>query len=156
MNKYLTSHEWSVIEEGFHPTRQKACESLFSLGNGHMGQRANFEESYSGESLQGSYIAGIYYPDKTRVGWWKNGYPEYFAKVLNSPNWIGIDVTVERRRPRSCDLRGARVSPRTQHEGRRRCRAASWRRRPGGGTVRVEALRFLSMATPRLAWCTTR
>ncbi|MCL4156382.1 UNVERIFIED_CONTAM: hypothetical protein GTU68_013389 [Idotea baltica] len=59
-----------------------------------MGQRANFEEAYSGETFQGSYIAGVYYPDKTRVGWWKNGYPEYFAKVLNAPNWIGINVTV--------------------------------------------------------------
>ena len=55
-----------------------------------MGQRANFEEDYTGETLQGSYIAGVYYPDKTRVGWWKNGYPEYFAKVLNATNWIGL------------------------------------------------------------------
>jgi maltose phosphorylase len=44
--------------------------------------------------FQGSYIAGIYYPDKTKVGWWKNGYPEYFAKVLNAPNWIGIDIEI--------------------------------------------------------------
>jgi maltose phosphorylase len=22
----------------------------------------------------------------------ENGYPEYFAKVLNAPNWIGIDI----------------------------------------------------------------
>ncbi len=36
----------------------------------------------------------MYYPDKTRVGWWKNGYPEYFAKVLNAPNWIGINVLI--------------------------------------------------------------
>jgi maltose phosphorylase len=36
-----------------------------------MGQRANFEESYTGKNFQGSYIAGIYYPDKTKVGWWK-------------------------------------------------------------------------------------
>ncbi len=90
-NHYLTD-EWSVIEEGFDPTLQECSESIFSLGNGHMGQRANFEEKYSGESLQGSYIAGIYYPDKTRVGWWKNGYPEYFAKVPNASNWIGISV----------------------------------------------------------------
>ena len=66
-----------------------------SLGNGKMGQRANFEECFTGHSFQGSYIAGVYYPDKTRVGWWKNGYPEYFAKVLNSVNWIGIDVEVK-------------------------------------------------------------
>ena len=35
-----------------------------------------------------------YYPDKTRVGWWKNGYPEYFAKIINSTNWIGINITI--------------------------------------------------------------
>ncbi|SMO67204.1 maltose phosphorylase [Saccharicrinis carchari] len=95
MKKYLRPDEWCVIEEGFDPANHRASESIFSIGNGKMGQRANFEEKYSGSSLQGSYVAGVYYPDKTRVGWWKNGYPEYFAKVLNSPNWIGINVHVD-------------------------------------------------------------
>ncbi|SEB48901.1 maltose phosphorylase [Tenacibaculum sp. MAR_2009_124] len=91
---YILSNEWSIIEEGFDKNRVKSSESLFSIGNGAMGQRANFEEDYTGNTFQGSYIAGVYYPDKTRVGWWKNGYPEYFAKVLNAPNWIGIHVKV--------------------------------------------------------------
>ena len=91
---YIIPNEWSIIEEGFNPDNVKASESIFSIGNGAMGQRANFEEHYSGPTFQGSYIAGVYYPDKTRVGWWKNGYPEYFAKVLNAPSWIGIDVNV--------------------------------------------------------------
>jgi len=91
---YIVPDNWSIIEEGFDAERVKSSESLFSIGNGAMGQRANFEESYSGHTFQGSYIAGIYYPDKTKVGWWKNGYPEYFAKVLNAPNWIGIDITI--------------------------------------------------------------
>ena len=91
---YIKPDNWSIIEEGFDVERVKSSESLFSIGNGAMGQRANFEETYSGETFQGSYIAGIYYPDKTKVGWWKNGYPEYFAKVLNAPNWIGIDVEI--------------------------------------------------------------
>ncbi len=94
MKKYIKEDEWSIIEEGFNPDLHKSSESLFSLGNGHMGQRANFEEHYSGPTLQGHYVAGIYYPDKTKVGWWKNGYPEYFAKVLNAPSWIGIDIQV--------------------------------------------------------------
>ena len=94
MNEYLKPDEWCIIEEGFNPKNQRSSESIFSLGNGHIGQRANFEEKYSGDSLQGNYIAGIYYPDKTKVGWWKNGYPEYFAKVLNAPNWIGINFKV--------------------------------------------------------------
>ncbi|MEM9142304.1 MAG: glycoside hydrolase family 65 protein [Bacteroidota bacterium] len=91
---YIQPNEWSVIEEGFAADNVKSSESLFSLGNGAMGQRANFEEQYTGPTFQGSYIAGVYYPDKTRVGWWKNGYPEYFAKVLNAPNWIGIHILV--------------------------------------------------------------
>jgi len=91
---YIKPDNWSVIEEGFDAERVKSSESLFSIGNGAMGQRANFEETYTGETFQGSYIAGIYYPDKTKVGWWKNGYPEYFAKVLNAPNWIGIDIEI--------------------------------------------------------------
>lgn len=92
---YIKPDNWSIIEEGFVKERVEASESLFSIGNGAMGQRANFEEQYTGQTLQGSYIAGVYYPDKTKVGWWKNGYPEYFAKVLNSPNWIGINVFVD-------------------------------------------------------------
>ncbi|WP_268223479.1 glycoside hydrolase family 65 protein [Sinomicrobium oceani] len=91
---YIIPEAWSIVEEGFDKERVKSSESLFSIGNGAMGQRANFEETYSGPTFQGSYIAGVYYPDKTRVGWWKNGYPEYFAKVLNAPNWIGVDVGI--------------------------------------------------------------
>ncbi|MFN3641010.1 MAG: glycoside hydrolase family 65 protein, partial [Flavobacterium sp.] len=91
---YIVPDNWSIIEEGFEQERVKSSESLFSIGNGAMGQRANFEEHYSGKTFQGSYIGGVYYPDKTKVGWWKNGYPEYFAKVLNAPSWIGINVII--------------------------------------------------------------
>ncbi|MBC7744813.1 MAG: glycoside hydrolase family 65 protein [Flavobacterium sp.] len=95
MKNYIKTDEWSIIEEGFDPALNKISESIFSLGNGRMGQRANFEETYTGETLPGNYIAGVYYPDKTRVGWWKNGYPEYFAKVLNAANWIGINIRID-------------------------------------------------------------
>jgi len=106
MNSCYKLDEWQIIEEGFHPDRNRESESIFSIGNGYMGQRANFEEQYSGDSLQGTYVAGVYYPDKTRVGWWKNGYPEYFAKVLNAPKWIGIDITVNGQ---PVDLATARI-----------------------------------------------
>jgi maltose phosphorylase len=97
MNNCYKKNEWLIIEEGFHPGLNRESESIFSIGNGYMGQRANFEEQYLGDSLVGSYVAGVYYPDKTRVGWWKNGYPEYFAKVLNAPKWIGINVAVNNK-----------------------------------------------------------
>lgn len=91
----LVTDPWRIVEADFDPARVEAAESLFALGNGVMGGRANFEERYSGPSLQGNYIGGVYYPDKTRVGWWKNGYPEYFAKVLNAAFWIGVDVGID-------------------------------------------------------------
>ena len=68
---YYKIDPWKIIEDGFNKSKVRASESIFSLGNGSMGQRANFEEQYSGKTYQGSYIAGVYYPDKTRVGWWK-------------------------------------------------------------------------------------
>ena len=95
MKNYIIHDEWSIIEEGFHPEENEVTESLMSLGNGRMGQRGNFEERYSGKSLQGNYIAGVWFPDKTRVGWWKNGYPNYFAKVINATNWLGIDIEID-------------------------------------------------------------
>lgn len=94
MKDYIQHDPWKIIEPGFHPDYNEITESLMSLGNGRIGQRGNFEETYSGKTLSGNYVAGVYYPDKTRVGWWKNGYPDYFAKVLNACNWIGIDVKI--------------------------------------------------------------
>ena len=44
---YIQPDNWSIIEEGFDVERVKSSESLFSIGNGAMGQRANFEESYT-------------------------------------------------------------------------------------------------------------
>ncbi|MCL6523874.1 MAG: glycoside hydrolase family 65 protein [Thermoflavifilum sp.] len=95
METFITADPWKIIQEEFDPAKQLIAESLFSIGNGHMGQRGNFEEKYSGPSLQGHYIGGVYYPDRTRVGWWKNGYPEYFAKVLNAPAWIQIFLQID-------------------------------------------------------------
>ena len=43
---YIIPDNWSIIEEGFDALRIESSESLFSIGNGAMGQRANFEEHY--------------------------------------------------------------------------------------------------------------
>jgi len=95
MRKYFEVDEWKVIENGFDKDYNRVTESVMSLGNGHMGLRGNFAEKYSGDTLQGTYIAGVYYPDKTIVGWWKNGYPEYFAKIANATNFIGLDLKID-------------------------------------------------------------
>jgi maltose phosphorylase len=94
MKNHIKHHPWEIIEDGFNTEFNRVSESLFSIGNGKFGQRGNFEETFTGDSLVGNYVAGVYYPDKTRVGWWKNGYPEYFAKVLNAPNWTKLSIKI--------------------------------------------------------------
>ncbi|MBT8186861.1 MAG: glycoside hydrolase family 65 protein [Croceitalea sp.] len=142
---YIQPNPWSIIEEGFDPEKVKSSESLFSIGNGAMGQRANFEEDFSGETFQGSYIAGVYYPDKTRVGWWKNGYPEYFAKVLNAPNWIGIKVFVN---DQAFDLHQCKQ---IKHYRRELNMQEGWYQRsftatmPNGVEIGINTTRFLSL-----------
>jgi maltose phosphorylase len=149
MKSFYKKDAWKIIEEGFHPEKNRESESIFSIGNGYMGQRANFEEHYSGDSLQGSYVAGVYYPDKTRVGWWKNGYPEYFAKVLNAPNWIGIDLSVNGK---MVDLATSKISSFTRildmKEGylERSFRVIVKENK----TLEINTRRFVSMAEPDL------
>lgn len=95
MKNYLKYDDWKIREDHFHAEYNEVTESIMSLGNGKFGVRGNFEEKFTGHTLQGSYVAGVWFPDKTRVGWWKNGYPDYFAKVINSVNWIGIDIETD-------------------------------------------------------------
>src|ERR1700760_421883 len=145
MKDYIKVDERKIIEEGFDPEYNMISESLFSLGNGRMGQRANFEEAYSGATLPGNYVAGVYYPDKTRVGWWKNGYPEYFAKVLNAANWIGIDVLLDGEQ---LDLAKCEVNDfRRELNMKEGYLLRTFRAKTASGKeVKVAAIRFCSMA----------
>ena len=144
MKDYIQHDPWNIIEQGFDPHHNKISESIFSIGNGRMGQRANFEEQYSGETLKGSYVAGVYYPDKTRVGWWKNGYPEYFAKVLNAANWIGIHVEIDGE---ALDLALCKVGDfkrvLNMQEGylERACTVTT----ASGKTIKIHSIRFCSI-----------
>ena len=150
MNKYLKADEWCIIEEGFDPKNHRSSESIFSLGNGRMGQRANFEEKYSGSTLQGTYIGGVYYTDKTRVGWWKNGYPEYFAKVLNAAYWNGIYVEIngEQLDLAHCQVGHFRRVLNMKEGFLERSFVATL---GNGNQVEVRARRFISMANKEIA-----
>ena len=94
MKRIFEIDPWKVITHNFDPENKRLQESMTAIGNDYMGMRGNFEEGYSGDSLQGTYLAGVWFPDKTRVGWWKNGYPKYFGKTPNAPSFIGIGITI--------------------------------------------------------------
>ncbi|WP_442595854.1 glycoside hydrolase family 65 protein [Neobacillus sp. D3-1R] len=149
MKRLFEIDQWKIVETQLHKEDFRLAESMMSLGNGHMGMRGNFEENYSGDFHRGSYIAGVWFPDKTRVGWWKNGYPEYFGKVINSTNYIGIRVFVEEEEIdlfqnnvtdfyRELDMQLGVLTRRFTVEH-------------GEKVTKVEVIRFLSVANKELA-----
>ena len=92
MKKYLKTDEWNIIEDSFQADHMRWSESIFSLGNGRFGQRGYFEEPYSSDSYRGAFVAGITFLDKTRVGWWKNGFPRFYTRIPNAPDWSRISL----------------------------------------------------------------
>lgn len=149
MKNYIKYHPWKIIEEGYHAAYNRISESIFSLGNGKFGQRGNFEEYFSGETLQGNYLGGVYYPDKTRVGWWKNGYPEYFAKVLNAPDWNGIRIQINNQKldPHRLILKDFRRELNMQNGTLNKTYTAEF---PDGKQIKVHSTRLLSIVNDEL------
>ena len=140
---------WSIEQHSFDPARQRVWESLFSLGNGHFGGRGTHEERYSGDSLLGNYLAGVYYPDPTRVGWWKNGYPDYFAKVPNAADWTPIRIELDGQQ---LDVATATLDQfHRRLDMRRGVLERTFRARLGAWTVEVTARRFVSIVRRHLA-----
>ncbi|MCM0583421.1 glycoside hydrolase family 65 protein [Weissella diestrammenae] len=95
MKRIFEVNPWTVTSHDLNPEDKRIQESMTSLGNEYMGMRGMFEEVYSGDTHQGIYIGGVWFPDKTRVGWWKNGYPLYFGKAINALNFVKADITVD-------------------------------------------------------------
>ncbi len=141
-------HPWKVVETGLDKERMRLSESLTSTGNGYMGMRGNFEEDYTGDTHLGTYVGGVWFPDKTRVGWWKNGYPLYFGKVINAVRLNGIHVEVDGE---TLDLNTAQVeSFYRELDMQNGLFLRRFTVRTAGGSVRVEAERFVSLAQKEL------
>ena len=95
MKRIFEVSPWTITTHELNPADKRLQESITSLGNEYMGMRGMFEETYTGDSLQGVYIGGVGFPDKTRVGWWKNGYPEYFGKSINALNFVKAEIRID-------------------------------------------------------------
>ena len=149
MKRLFAVDPWKIIEEKLHKDDFRLAESMMSLGNGHMGLRGNFEETYSGDSHKGTYIAGVWYPDKTRVGWWKNGYPDYFGKVINAIDFIGIRVLIDEN---EIDLYMTEVKDyRRELDMKTGVLTRTFTIRYEGKETKVDVLRYLSIAEKQLA-----
>ncbi|MFT8872399.1 MAG: glycoside hydrolase family 65 protein [Sporolactobacillus sp.] len=149
MKRTFEIQPWHVVSHDFNKADKRLQESMTSLGNGYMGMRGFFEEDYSGDTLPGIYIGGVWFPDKTRVGWWKNGYPQYFGKVINAINFIRLTLTIN---DEPLDLAVDSISDFTLSlDMKRSLLMRSFTVKKGTAAVAVTFERFLSVAQKELS-----
>lgn len=93
--KYLGGDGWEIIEEGFHPEQNRVSESIFSVGNEYMGVRGYFDEGYTGDQLQGSYLNGVWSEtDITHAVSYK-GLAKYWTFMVNSVDWLYTRIKLD-------------------------------------------------------------
>src|SRR5690554_4926896 len=91
-------HEWAIVEEQFQPAYNLRNEAVFTLGNGYLGLRGNFEEGYAGpagNSVEGTYINGFYETVELKYPEIAYGYPEQSQTMLNVTNGKVIKLYLE-------------------------------------------------------------
>lgn len=89
---------WEIIEDQFVNENNYRNETLFSLGNGYIGLRGNFEEGNAklqGKGLEGTYLNGFYEKDVIKYGEIAYGYPEYSQTMLNVTNAKIIQLFID-------------------------------------------------------------
>ena len=125
---------WLVVETNFDPDRQRAQETVYSVGNGYFATRGSFEESHPGD-WPATLAHGVFAP-----------HPLVHSELANLPDWTALDVNIDGHRfrmdtgtvlsyRRTLDLRGGLLK-----------RTVRWRS-PTGKTAELIFERFVSLAT---------
>lgn len=91
---YLTTDPWKIIEDGFHFDQDQVSESIFSLANEYLGIRGYFEEGYSGNSLLGTYVNGIYEYDRKPKPQYR-GITSSTNFMLNCDDWLYTRIWID-------------------------------------------------------------
>lgn len=94
-------NEWSIAEDVLDANKNELRETTFSLGNGYLGLRGNFEESYNGilkNSMNGTYINGFYEKNPIQYGEIAYGYAVSNEAMLNVTNGRSIELFIDNER----------------------------------------------------------
>ena len=79
-------HPWSIIENHLDLTQLGQRETVFTIGNGYLGTRGNFEEGY-GLSLPMTLIHGVY-----------DDVPLMYTELANCPDWLSLSFLIDGER----------------------------------------------------------
>jgi alpha,alpha-trehalose phosphorylase len=135
--------DWAIRETHLDLARLAQTESVFALGNGHIGVRGNLDEGEP-HGLPGTYLNGFYEARPLPYAEAGYGYPEAGQTVVNVTNGKIIRLLVD---DELFDLRYGRM---IHHERTLDFRAgllhrqAEWRS-PGHRGIRVRSTRMVSL-----------
>jgi alpha,alpha-trehalose phosphorylase len=140
---------WRVRETELDLDKLAQTESVFALGNGHIGWRGNLDEGEP-HGLPGSYLNGVYETRTLPYAEAGYGYPESGQSIINVTDGKLIRLLVEdepfdvrygelRSHERELDLRRGTLS-----------RRAEWTA-PTGRTVKVTSTRLVSFTQRAIA-----
>jgi kojibiose phosphorylase len=124
---------WHVVEDGLDPSRIRAAETVFAIGNGRFTTRGSFEEGYPGDR-PATLMHGIFAP-----------HPIAVSELANLPDWTALEIAVAGERFSLASgeiLRYRRVLD--VRTGLLR-RDVTWRS-PAGPTLDLRFERFASLA----------
>lgn len=144
----LPTDPWRLVETRWDADANLLRETLFALGNGHIGTRGSHDEAWLGEadaSMEGTYVNGFY--DTEAIRYPENAYG--FARInefmLNLPNAKGVEIAIDDERfsfatgvvvayERSLDFRDGVL-----------VRTVEWTS-PAGRRVRIVSKRLVSLS----------
>jgi alpha,alpha-trehalose phosphorylase len=144
---------WLISETALRVEHHYRNETIFALGNGHLGLRGTFEEGYSGPagtSCDGTYLNGFFESEPIVYPEPAHGYAEHGQTILNVANgkavqiWAGSDPVDL--------LSGHLLSYRRTLDMRSGVliRDVTWRS-PAGHELRLQIERLVSLPRPHLA-----
>ena len=92
-DRYLEVDPWRIVEKGFHADQGRVSESLFCLSNENIGFRGSFEETYSGDTLQGAYFNGLYEESVQDMSGYR-GISNRLCFMVNCPHALKLRVAI--------------------------------------------------------------
>ena len=140
---------WMIRETTFEPSRGARNEAIFSLGNGHLGMRGNFEEDRC-IGAAGTYVNGFFEETPIIYGEIAYAYARNRQVMLNLADAKIIRLFVA---DEPLDLSVGRLLSYERHLDLREgvlVRTLCWRS-PGGRPVELETRRLVSLSRRHVA-----
>ena len=143
---------WQLSIEGLHPGDSLREESLFTLADGMLGWRGNYEEGCTPDYPQsrGCYLNGFFEKEKIRYGEIAYGYAENSQTMLNVTDSQAIGLCCNGE-----PLRFGEEAVLSSHRSLKLHKGLLHRitvyRMPGGGTLQLDSTRLVSLVRPGVA-----